>query len=57
MVKPVIPPPVDNSLDWLMHEGGGALFSGLVPYGVHLALSESFSLGILLLQASERDYL
>jgi hypothetical protein len=40
MVKPVIPAPVDNSLDWLMHEGGGALFSGLVPYGVHLALSE-----------------
>jgi hypothetical protein len=40
MVKPVVPAPVDNSLDWLMHEGGGALFSGLVPYGVHLALSE-----------------
>lgn len=40
MVKAVVPPSVDNSLDWLMHEGGGALFSGLVPYGVHLALSE-----------------
>ncbi|KAJ9095781.1 hypothetical protein QFC20_006576 [Naganishia adeliensis] len=39
MVKPVVPPPVENSLNWLMSEGGGALFSGLVPYGVHLALS------------------
>ncbi|KAJ9125522.1 hypothetical protein QFC22_000483 [Naganishia vaughanmartiniae] len=39
MVKPVTPASVENSLEWLMHEGGGALFSGLVPYGVHLALS------------------
>jgi programmed cell death 6-interacting protein len=39
MVKPVTPAAVENSLEWLMHEGGGALFSGLVPYGVHLALS------------------
>ncbi|GHJ85349.1 hypothetical protein NliqN6_1751 [Naganishia liquefaciens] len=39
MVKAVVPPSVDNSLDWLLHEGGGPLFSGLVPYGVHLALS------------------
>lgn len=39
MVKPVVSPPVENSLNWLMSEGGGALFSGLVPYGVHLALS------------------
>ncbi|KAJ9109194.1 hypothetical protein QFC21_000523 [Naganishia friedmannii] len=38
MVKPVTPAAVENSLEWLMHEGGGALFSGLVPYGVHLAL-------------------
>ncbi len=40
MVKPAVIREMQDSMDWLLKEGGGALFSGLVPYGVHLALSE-----------------
>ncbi len=40
MVKLTIPPEVSNSLEWVMKDKGGPLFSGLVPYGVHVALSE-----------------
>ena len=41
MIKANVPGPVEQSLEWVMGQAGGALFSGLVPYGVHLALSES----------------
>jgi programmed cell death 6-interacting protein len=40
MVKLTVPPEVLNSLEWVMKDQGGPLFSGLVPYGVHVALSE-----------------
>ncbi len=42
MVKLTVPAEIANSLDWLLKDpaAGGALFSGLVPYGVHVALSE-----------------
>ncbi|WVO14605.1 pH-response regulator protein palA/RIM20 [Cryptococcus depauperatus] len=39
MVRLVTPKEVKEPIAWLMSDGGGALFSGLVPYGVHLALS------------------
>lgn len=39
MVKAVVPPEVDDSLGWLMREGGGLGWDGLVDYGVHLAIS------------------
>lgn len=41
MVKPTVPQQVEDSLDWVLKQNDGALFSGLVPYGVHVALSES----------------
>lgn len=44
MVKTVVPPEVDDSLGWLMKEGGGLGWDGLVDYGVHLAISLSPSL-------------
>jgi programmed cell death 6-interacting protein len=46
MVKLVPPPEIAEPVEWLMKGGAGmgALFSGLVPYGVHLALSELPSL-------------
>lgn len=46
MVKVVSPKEVSDPIGWLMGGGAGmpALFSGLVPYGVHLALSESYIL-------------
>lgn len=40
MVKATVPTQVENSLDWVIKQDGGALFSGLVPYGVHVALSQ-----------------
>jgi programmed cell death 6-interacting protein len=42
MVKLATPKEVVEPVAWLMGGGAGmpALFSGLVPYGVHLALSE-----------------
>jgi hypothetical protein len=41
MVKVVVPPEVEDSLGWLMKEGGGLGWDGLVDYGVHLAISAS----------------
>jgi programmed cell death 6-interacting protein len=43
MVKLATPKGVAEPVAWLIGGGAGmpALFSGLVPYGVHLALSES----------------
>lgn len=38
MVKPLVPPEIEGSLDWIL-KTGDELFTGLVPYGVHLALS------------------
>lgn len=42
MVKLATPTEVADPIGWLMSGGAGqpALFSALVPYGVHLALSE-----------------
>lgn len=42
MVKVATPPEISDPTDWLMKGGAGTgpLFSALVPYGVHLALSE-----------------
>lgn len=40
MVKAVVPSEVDDSLGWLMKEGGGVGWDGLVDYGVHLAISQ-----------------
>lgn len=42
MVKLVTPPEIAEPVEWLMKGGAGIgpLFSGLVPYGVHLALSK-----------------
>lgn len=44
MVKLQTPTEVAEPIAWLMSGGSGSapLFSGLVPYGVHLALSECF---------------
>jgi len=41
MVKPVLPKEVEDSLGWLIREGGGLGWEGLVDYGVHVAISES----------------
>ncbi|KAK4690084.1 hypothetical protein P7C73_g49, partial [Tremellales sp. Uapishka_1] len=42
MVKVLTPPEISDPVTWLMGGGAGMgpLFSGLVPYGVHLAISE-----------------
>ena len=42
MVKLAVPKEVADPIAWLMGGGAGTypLFSALVPYGVHLALSE-----------------
>lgn len=40
MVKQTLPVEVEHSLDWILKQQGGTLFAGLVPYGVHVALSE-----------------
>jgi hypothetical protein len=42
MVKLATPAEIAEPVEWLMKGGAGIgpLFSGLVPYGVHLALSE-----------------
>jgi len=44
MVKLATPAEIADPVAWLMGRDSGMepLFSGLVPYGVHLALSESF---------------
>jgi len=44
MVKLATPTEVADPIAWLMSGGAGQgpLFSALVPYGVHLALSESW---------------
>ncbi|KAL7416997.1 BRO1-like domain-containing protein [Mrakia frigida] len=39
MVKPVLPKEVEDSLGWLIREGGGLGWEGLVDYGVHVAIS------------------
>lgn len=40
MVKATVPTEISDAVSWLMKAGkGGPLFSGLVPYGVHLAIS------------------
>jgi programmed cell death 6-interacting protein len=43
MVKLATPVEIADPTDWMMKGGAGdgPLFSALVPYGVHLALSES----------------
>lgn len=41
MVKAVVPVEIEDSLGWLMREGGGLGWEGLVDYGVHLAISKS----------------
>lgn len=38
MVKPTCPVQIGDSLEWLASQPSGALFSNLVPYGVHVAL-------------------
>lgn len=43
MVKTIVPPPIEDSSGWLGKQRDEPLFAGLVPYGVHLALSESQS--------------
>lgn len=50
MVKLVPPPEIAEPVEWLMKGGVGmgALFSALVPYGVHLALSKLSSLQLIL---------
>lgn len=40
MVKSIVPPAIEDSIGWLNKQKEGPLFAGLVPYGVHLALSE-----------------
>lgn len=39
MVKSIVPPAIEDSIGWLNKQKEGLLFAGLVPYGVHLALS------------------
>jgi programmed cell death 6-interacting protein len=40
MVKASVPAEIADAVSWLMKDSkGGPLFSGLVPYGVHLAIS------------------
>lgn len=39
MVKQTLPSEIEHSLDWILKQGG-TLFAALVPYGVHVALSE-----------------
>lgn len=48
MVKLATPAEIAEPIAWLMggKAGMGPLFSGLVPYGVHVAISESFSVRI-----------
>lgn len=41
LVKPILPAEIKDSLGWLMKEGGGLGWEGLVDYGVHVAISES----------------
>lgn len=48
MVKLATPTEVADPVAWLMSRDSGMepLFSGLVPYGVHLALSKLASLAV-----------
>lgn len=40
LVKPVLPAEIKDSLSWLMKDGGGLGWEGLVDYGVHVAISQ-----------------
>ena len=39
MAKAKLPTEVEDSLGWLIREGGGLGWEGLVDYGVHIAIS------------------
>jgi programmed cell death 6-interacting protein len=47
LVKPTLPAEIKDSLSWLMKEGGGLGWEGLVDYGVHVAISERLCLSLL----------
>jgi hypothetical protein len=57
MAEPVLPKEVEDSLGWLMREGGGLGWEGLVDYGVHLAISESLIMDFMELGALTRHTL